>query len=484
MKNRIQEVLHWRGVIGRHAYLSMGIILFALKFAIDWLVATVIFKKPWTPYNYVKPSELVGGIVSLDSNERNFYLTMAATAVPFIWVGVGLTLQRLRDAGLPLWLVIVFFAPMPINLIFFVVLACLSSKLLVLELDKPGGIGLELDPEFTSKVKGVGSRHSSQSAANEPSTMLQGFYTLGVVLPVSLALMFFSVRGLRQYGWGVFLGIPFAGPMTTVILFGLRGRRSFGQCMAMGLLWVVGMFFALLITAFEGAVCLIMMLPILLPISLMGALVGYAIQAIATHKRDIAGLCLALAFLLPGLMGAEVVFCPPAPIFEANTTIEIDAPPEVVWNHVVSFSELPPPDDWLFQTGIAYPVRAEISGHGPGAIRRCIFSTGPFVEPIEIWDEPRLLRFKVTSCPAPMREWNPFYEIDPPHLQNFLVARRGEFRLIALPGGRTRLEGTTWYQHHMWPAGYWQVWSSPIIERIHMQVLKHIKRLAELEAKQ
>jgi len=28
--------------------------------------------------------------------------------------------------------------------------------------------------------------------------------------------------------------------------------------------------------------------------------------------------------------------------------------------------------------------------------------------------------------------------------------------LVALPGGRTLLEGTTWYQHHLWPAGYWR----------------------------
>ena len=52
------------------------------------------------------------------------------------------------------------------------------------------------------------------------------------------------------------------------------------------------------------------------------------------------------------------------------------------------------PDEWLFQTGLAYPVRAEIQGRGVGRVRTCEFSTGPFVEPIEVWDEPRLLRFR------------------------------------------------------------------------------------------
>ena len=81
----------------------------------------------------------------------------------------------------------------------------------------------------------------------------------------------------------------------------------------------------------------------------------------------------------------------------------IDAPPDEVWRHVVSFSDLEPPNDWLFRSGVAYPIRARIEGTGVGAVRHCEFSTGAFVEPIEVWDEPRLLRFAVTSNPAPMR---------------------------------------------------------------------------------
>lgn len=50
---------------------------------------------------------------------------------------------------------------------------------------------------------------------------------------------------------------------------------------------------------------------------------------------------------------------------------------------------------------------------GVGAIRYCDFSTGPFVEPIEIWDEARLLQFSVTKSPPPMREWSPWSEIMP-----------------------------------------------------------------------
>jgi hypothetical protein len=107
-----------------------------------------------------------------------------------------------------------------------------------------------------------------------------------------------------------------------------------------------------------------------------------------------------------------------------------------------------------------------------------VFDTGTFVEPIDVWQEPTLLRFRVDDQPEPMHEWSP-YAIHPPHLDGYLKSRRGQFRLVDLGGGRTRLEGTTWYSNAMWPAAYWQLWSDGIIHRIHGRVLGHIKRLAE-----
>jgi hypothetical protein len=61
----------------------------------------------------------------------------------------------------------------------------------------------------------------------------------------------------------------------------------------------------------------------------------------------------------------------------------------------------------------------------------------------------------------------------------FQYYRWGVFRLTGMAEGRTQLEGTTWYQHHLWPAAYWRLWSDAIIHKIHQRVLDHIKRSAE-----
>jgi hypothetical protein len=85
------------------------------------------------------------------------------------------------------------------------------------------------------------------------------------------------------------------------------------------------------------------------------------------------------------------------------------------------------------------------------------------------------------NYPQPMKEWSPFADIHPPHLDDFLVSKGGQFHLIALPDGTTQLEGTTWYQHHMWPAGYWRLWSDSILHTIHRRVLNHVKNLSEAD---
>ncbi|HXA16143.1 MAG TPA: hypothetical protein VN380_04085 [Thermoanaerobaculia bacterium] len=183
--------------------------------------------------------------------------------------------------------------------------------------------------------------------------------------------------------------------------------------------------------------------------------------------------------ILPLILFAEAAAHRRAPMYRVDSEIIIDAPAETVWKNVVTFSEIKGDPEWYFRAGIAYPLRARIAGRGVGATRTCEFTTGNFIEPIEVWDEPRLLRFRVAANPPPMKELSPYGAIDAPHLHGFLVSDHGQFALEALPGGRTRLIGTTWYQHHLWPAEYWRLWSDAIIHRIHMRVLRHIKGLSE-----
>jgi uncharacterized membrane protein YhaH (DUF805 family) len=460
------DPLRFGGTISPGSYFSIGFLLTALKVGLDRLVATRVFNRPWSPISYALTGE-IGGLFSLDRNDQEFYATMLLVAFPFVVVGVILTVRRLRDAGWPLWLAALFFAPIPMNIVFFLVLCLVSSRTLA----EYGTLDDPIDgprPDFarTPGQSGMGFRRALAAVL--------------IPLPIAAAVIYFGTHVFRDYGWSLFVGVPFVLPMLSVVIYGVGREVTMGECQSIGWLWILIAIVLTVVTAFEGVICIIMMLPLAIPVVLLGATVGYYVVAFGSRgRRDAIKYIVLLFALLPTMVGAEHLTTPTPLQFTCETSVVIDAPPEAVWRHVVSFSDLDTPDDWLFRTGIAYPIRARIEGTGAGAIRRCEFSTGTFVEPIEVWDEPRLLRFSVTENPSPMREWNPLFAIHPPHLDGFLVSKQGQFLLTRLPGGKTHLRGSTLYQHGLWPAAYWRLWSDPIIHRIHDRVLRHIKSLAE-----
>jgi len=114
-----------------------------------------------------------------------------------------------------------------------------------------------------------------------------------------------------------------------------------------------------------------------------------------------------------------------------------------------------------------------------GAVRHCEFSTGAFVEPITVWEPPHRLAFDVTQSPPSMQEWSFYAKLEPPHLEHAFRSVRGEFRRVPLPGGRTRLEGSTWYELDMGPVAYWRIVCDSIVQRIHRRVLEHVAALSE-----
>lgn len=485
MKWSMRALVNPNSRISGRAYLGWGVALFAFKHVLDRLVAWYAFDHAWPLSSYLLPGRTVG-LFLLQEQEIEFYATMLILAVPFIAAGVLLTLRRLQTVGLPCGLVVLFFVPV-VNLLLFLLLSVLKSKPQSIEPPSaPTDDAAEGDPSSPVHQADDGTTLDYAQPDTPPLEGLLarlvpdhrvGNVVAAVMLPLPFAVgaTLLGVLVFRNYGWGVFVGLPFAQSLVSALLFGLHRPRRFGESACVAFLAVLTWGFVLLLMAFEGLICLIMASPLVLGMSLLGSYVGWVIQFHALRPSNVSKTITASLVFVPLWMGLEATLNRPAPVFEVRTSLLIAAPPESVWPQVIEFSEMGPPTDWLFHTGVAYPTHARISGSGVGAVRYCEFSTGAFVEPIEAWDEPRLLKFSVTASPRPMDEWSPYSKIEPPHAHGFFVARQGQFLLLEQPDGGTLLEGTTWYQHHMWPAAYWQLWSDFVIHRIHTRVLKHIK---------
>ncbi len=306
-----------------------------------------------------------------------------------------------------------------------------------------------------------------------PALPLAALIAGGVALALVAGLLHWS----GAYGWTLFVVLPLVQGLLCGLVARGMGTGVLSTALASAALLAVG----LLVFAIEGVICIAMAAPLWVPALLVGALIGGAAGARSPGRRARMWWIIGVTLLGPLLAGAESRLAPAAPLLRVDSAVTVDAPPGAVWRQVIAFSALPKPRELLFRAGVAYPVRAEIDGRGVGAVRRCVFSTGAFVEPITAWDEPRRLAFDVIESPPPMTELSPYPSLHTPHAHGgYFVARRGRFDLIPLDGGsRTRLVGTTWYTHDVWPQTYWRLWSDHIIHRIHLHVLENIKRRAE-----
>ena len=301
------------------------------------------------------------------------------------------------------------------------------------------------------------------------------FISISIAIIIGYVIGFLSIYYFAEYGWTVFVLIPFFLGFIPSWIYGKAKGLTRKEAIRTGFA-TLGIFCATtLLFAVEGIICIIMASPILAFFTLIGSFVGYLIvKSNKANSNQLYSL-----FLLPILFISVDSAISTREFLEVKTSIEIEASIDKVWKNIVSFGQIEEPDEWIFKTGIAYPIDAEIQGQGAGAIRYCNFTTGSFVEPITVWEEPNLLKFDVLEQPTPMRELNPFWDVHPPHLDGYFQSKRGQFKLTELENGNVLVEGTTWYNIHIHPVEYWDVWSKIILHKIHFRVLKHIKKESE-----
>lgn len=450
----------WFGLtapVDRAFYLKSGLALMALRCLGDSIIlltaagTKVVDLK--TPLMYIVPTFGMRGALLQEITGSHTLavvaaIAMALWALPFLWIGVSMSFRRAQDAGYTPWLGLAFFMPV-LNLLIIATLCALPTR--------------------PPRVPLASSNEGAKSLLKSATVAVAYAASFGVVVTA------FSVFLLGDYGAALFVAAP------TVIgtIGGWRvnrpAYRGVAPAMTVGVISCLLCGGLLIVFAMEGIVCLAMVAPLAMGLTLVGSLFG----ALFARGASSGGGVTAMAIVLPIVGTTDAALEPEPTVFAMTSEIVVDAPPSAVWPNVVGFSELPPPSDWLLKTGIACPVRARIEGEGVGAVRYCEFTTGPFVEPITVWDPPHRLGFNVVEQPEPLAEWSPYEEVYAPHLHDTMMSQRGQFDLSETENGGTLLRGTTWYTLDLAPAPYWRLWSDLVVHRIHMQVLTHVKNLSE-----
>jgi uncharacterized protein YndB with AHSA1/START domain len=231
------------------------------------------------------------------------------------------------------------------------------------------------------------------------------------------------------------------------------------SCTLMGLLVGVVVFR-------EGAICLVILSPLLYGGICAGALAG---RLWFRKERDGVNLCLG-PLLLIAVVAEPVVRAPHRSV--VTDRIHIAAPPSRVWPHVLAFEPISArPGYWLFRLGLPYPTETTNEGNYVGANRSCQFSGGAaFKEKVAEIEPGKRLTFDIVEMPPD------------PELIGHLDAHRGQFELEDNGDGTTTLIGRTWYSLHVRPAWYFDWWTHDIFRAVHLRVMRHVKQLAEAQS--
>ena len=169
------------------------------------------FSVSWMPYRYLIPG--MDGLDEALEGRRDLLMTLAVTALPFVYLGVLFTVKRLRSIGAPLFLVGLFFIPF-INLLFFVVLSVLPPRQTENEVDHP--------PHWLERTL--------------PRDRWASFFlSVWAAVLVGLPILAIGINYLQSYGWGVFVGIPFMLGLIATLLHAVHQRRTFWECISVAL---------------------------------------------------------------------------------------------------------------------------------------------------------------------------------------------------------------------------------------------------------
>src|SRR5260370_21080947 len=103
-------------------------------------------------------------------------------------------------------------------------------------------------------------------------------YELAISLPTFAILVWLGTSLFKGYGLGLFIALPFCLGFVSVLTFDSGGTETLRSCLGVAMLSVVIPGVTLLFLAFEGIVCLLMALPLALPLACLGGAIAWTIQ--------------------------------------------------------------------------------------------------------------------------------------------------------------------------------------------------------------
>jgi hypothetical protein len=197
------------------------------------------------------------------------------------------------------------------------------------------------------------------------------------------------------------IGVPLALGFITVWFGECRKSNNWIIWLFMPWLSSLACLACALALAWEGLICIVLLLPLILILSSIGGLMAGICLKIFKSARDRI-YCVASFALLPFIASPiEHLWTAGLETRTVPTQIKIHAAPQSVWNQIRSvplISDKEQHFSFSHLIGFPRPLEAKLVGEGVGAIRLATFEKGVlFIETINEWYSPHRLSFSIRA---------------------------------------------------------------------------------------
>jgi hypothetical protein len=268
--------------------------------------------------------------------------------------------------------------------------------------------------------------------------------------------------GLIGYGYTFFILIPLC------IGYFLGLKLDWGISFAIAIAIGLASFFYLLITAqLEWTFCIIILLPLFLPLILLGIWIGGLFRKYVYKKgaNDLkASLYPLIVLLFSGTV--EHFFSSSYEYAKVESTIYLHSDASTVYDLIKSVDTLDGKRSLLMKLGLSVPQKCVLEKEEAGARRICYFEGGTIEETVTEIKRGECIKMKVTGYDLPGFKWLKFDDA---------------IYLFEQKGDSTRLTRITTYRSQLKPRIYWEFWERKAIEAQHEYVLNDLKRRLRAE---
>lgn len=276
------------------------------------------------------------------------------------------------------------------------------------------------------------------------------------------------------------VGAPLTMGFLSVWIAEMAGPVGWKQRIALPWASSVAGLGATMLLGWEGLICVLMLVPVMMVVSTVGGLLAVGIRK--AMGRDGQARSAAALALLPFLAAPlEHLREHAEEVREVHNVIEVAAAPERVWQEIRSVPRIAESEhstSWMHLMGFPRPVEAVLEGEGVGAVRMARFERElVFVERVTQWDEPKRLAFTIRADTAniPPTTLDEHVTIGGPYFD----VLDGVYEIEARQDGTVRLHLSSRQRLSTRFNGYAALWTGTVMSELQGYILRIVKRRAE-----